>query len=244
MAGRGLQELSSATLADRAYDALREAIISGELAPGEKITERGLAERLAVSATPVREALRRLEQDQLVLRSGPRTVQVAALDDDRADEIRMVEGALRAVAARLAATNATAGQLERMGKLLDEADAERTVLQQKTDAGEAVTVEAMQGLLDATRRFHDALNEASSNPVLLRLLRLVDAFRLADQHRKLDSEMRRDETRAMSRRYEQHRAIYDAVRTGEGVEAERLMRAHAQLDVADNAAYNAAEPVG
>ena len=102
-----LHELSSPTLADQAYDALREAIISGELASGEKITERGLAARLAVSPTPVREALRRLEQDQLVLRSGPRTVQVAAFHDDRAAEIRMVEGALRAVAARLAASNAS-----------------------------------------------------------------------------------------------------------------------------------------
>lgn len=230
MAGRGLPELSSATLADRAYDALREAIISGELAPGEKITERGLADRLTVSPTPVREALRRLEQDQLVLRSGPRTVQVAALDDDRADEIRMVEGALRAIAARLAAGNATPGQLERMGRLLDEGDTERARLQAMTDDGETVTVAAMAGLLDITRRFHDALNEASANPVLLRLLRLVDAFRLADQHRKLEGEIRRDETQDMGRRYEQHRAMYDAVRSGDGVEAERLMRVHAQLD--------------
>ena len=72
MATRALQGLTSETLADQAYEALRAAIISGELASGEKITERGLAERLSVSPTPVREALRRLEQDRLVVRQGPR----------------------------------------------------------------------------------------------------------------------------------------------------------------------------
>jgi DNA-binding FadR family transcriptional regulator len=97
----------------------------------------------------------------------------------------------------------------------------------------------MKGLLDITRRFHDALNEASANPVLLRLLRLVDAFRLADQHRKLEGEIRRDETQDMGRRYEQHRAMYDAVRSGDGVEAERLMRVHARLDTTAET-----EPVG
>jgi DNA-binding GntR family transcriptional regulator len=65
------------TLADQAYRALREDIIEGRLQPGERITERQLAERLGVSPTPVREALGRLEHEQLIERSGMRRIQVA-----------------------------------------------------------------------------------------------------------------------------------------------------------------------
>ena len=69
-----LETLVNDTLADRSYRTIRAAITTGELRPGQKVTERGLAERLSVSPTPVREAIRRLEQDGLLERSGPRTV--------------------------------------------------------------------------------------------------------------------------------------------------------------------------
>src|SRR5919109_2754205 len=95
MATGALQGLTSETLADQAYEALRAAIISGELASGEKITERGLAERLSVSPTPVREALRRLEQDRLVVRRGPRLVQVVDFDDENPAQIPLPQGAPR-----------------------------------------------------------------------------------------------------------------------------------------------------
>jgi DNA-binding transcriptional MocR family regulator len=68
--GDALHGLTSESLADQAYRALREAIMSGALSPEEKITERGLADRLSVSPTPIREALRRLEQDGLVAACG------------------------------------------------------------------------------------------------------------------------------------------------------------------------------
>lgn len=228
---RSLRELTSPTLADQAYDALREAIISGELAPGEKITERGLAARLSVSPTPVREALRRLEQDQLVVRTGPRTVQVAALDDEHADEVRLVEGTLRALAARLAATHATPAQLARMERLLDEGDAEQERLRVRKREGTPLTLDDLTALLLITRQFHAALNEASGNPVLLRLLSLVDAFRLAARQQKLQGELREDQDgSAMGHRYGEHRAVFEAVRRGDGLEAERLMLAHAAAD--------------
>src|SRR5918999_2547031 len=76
-----LGTLVNDTLADRSYRAIRAAITTGELRPGQKVTERGLAERLSVSPTPVREAIRRLEQDGLLERTGPRTVQVATFGD-------------------------------------------------------------------------------------------------------------------------------------------------------------------
>ena len=90
-----LKGLTADTLADRAYRAIRDAIATGELRPGQKVTERGLAERLSVSPTPVREAIRRLEQDGLLERTGPRTVQVAAFGDAAIQDLAEVEVALR-----------------------------------------------------------------------------------------------------------------------------------------------------
>jgi DNA-binding GntR family transcriptional regulator len=225
--GSSFRELSSPTLADQAYDALREAIISNELAPGEKITERGLAARLSVSPTPIREALRRLEQDQLVQRTGPRAVQVSSLDETGAAEIRLIEGTLRAVAARLAADNATEEQLAGLEALLAEGDAEQERLRQHALAGNALTLEDISGLLLITRRFHEALNEASGNSLLLRLLGLLDAFTLSHRRRMLRGELGAAQSYDdMASRYAEHRAVYDAVRAGDGDEAERLMRAH------------------
>ena len=227
-----LPQLTSPTLADQAYEALREAIISGDLAPREKITERGLADRLAISPTPVREALRRLEQDHLVERLGPRAVQVTELDDGTAGEIRLVEGTLRALAARLAATNATDDQLARIERLLDDGDAALAELRaSKVRDGELVPTDLVP-LLQLTREFHLALNEASNNLVLLRLLRLVDAFSLSQRLRNLDGELRdgHDAYEAVINRYDEHRTIFDAVRSGDGERAEQLMVTHAARD--------------
>lgn len=99
---------SPVTLGDQAYAAIREAIVTGSLERGEKVTERGLAESLNISATPVREALRRLEQDRLVERTGPRSVRVAEFGEDELREFTMIEDVLRALAARLAAEKSTA----------------------------------------------------------------------------------------------------------------------------------------
>jgi DNA-binding GntR family transcriptional regulator len=229
---RRLPQLTSPTLADQAYDALREAIISGDLAPREKITERGLADRLAISPTPVREALRRLEQDRLIERLGPRAVQVTELDDGTAGEIRLVEGTLRALAARLAATNATDDQLARIERLLDEGDAALARLQAEKANGDPIVPTDLAAVLHLTREFHSALNEASNNLVLLRLLSLVDAFSLTQRLRKLDGELRDGDGayEGVLHRYEEHRAIFDAVRRGDGARAEQMMLAHAATD--------------
>jgi DNA-binding GntR family transcriptional regulator len=228
---RRLPQLSSPTLADQAYDALREAIIAGDLAPREKITERGLADHLAISPTPVREALRRLEQDHLIERLGPRTVQVTDLDDGTAGEVRLVEGTLRALAARLASTNATEAQLARLEELLDEGDAALEALRSAATEGAVLMPTDLAPLLHLTREFHLALNEASNNLVLLRLLRLVDAFSLTQRLRKLDGELRvSDDYDEVLRRYREHRVIFEAVRSGDGERAEQLMLDHAATD--------------
>ena len=109
---RSQQALSTGpTLADQAYRALREEIISGVLGPGERLTERHLAARLGVSPTPVREALQRLEHEHLIQRTGTRRLLVAEPSVHRLYELTLIEAALRGVGARLAAENASEREL-------------------------------------------------------------------------------------------------------------------------------------
>src|SRR6187549_1333579 len=148
------------TLADQAYVQLRTAIATGDLASGEKVTERGMAERLAISPTPVREALRRLELDGLIERIGPRTVLVAAIRDAAIDDLAEVEVGLRGLVARFAARHATAGQLDALDAILDRADDLLILLKdrrrQEQPAGRHLTA-----LLDTMQEFNDTVEECA-----------------------------------------------------------------------------------
>src|SRR5580693_5108785 len=84
------------SLAEQAYRAIREGIATGLLRAGERVTERGLAARLNVSATPVREALRRLEQEGLIERVSARQLRVVDHSSDTLRELLLAGAALRA----------------------------------------------------------------------------------------------------------------------------------------------------
>ncbi|GAB2472663.1 GntR family transcriptional regulator [Xylanimonas ulmi] len=88
---------------ERAYRALREAIVHWELRPGDALGEIELAERLGVSRTPVREALARLVADGLAVAVGGRGLAVAPMDLGRVHALYEVRQALETQAARLAA---------------------------------------------------------------------------------------------------------------------------------------------
>ena len=221
---RSLRGLTSETLADQAYEAIRTAIASGELKRGEKITERGLAERLSVSATPVREALRRLEQDRLVERTGLRSVRVAAPDAQTVIELSLIEATLRAVAARLAAENATEHDLRAMATALDAADAERDALLAQDGSRNKDQATAVSRLLLHLREFHAVVDRACGNDILLHMLGMAEAFTLEE---RLQSLRDRDApSPAQDARFAQHRALYDAIIARDGALAEELMLRH------------------
>lgn len=109
--------LEQGNLSARAYFALREALIAGMFAPGERIVMQDLAERLGTSVTPVREACLRLMSEQaLEVRSG-RFVTVPEVDLARYFEIRTIRLALEALAAELAAKNAVEADIERLSDI-------------------------------------------------------------------------------------------------------------------------------
>lgn len=231
-----LHDLSTASLADQAYEAIRSAITNGELERGEKITERGLAAMLSVSPTPVREAIRRLEQDGLIERRGTRSL--AVYDDSRASsdyEYALIEASLKAVAVRLAATNASTAALRRAEAHLDEADAHRDEMERLLDEGGPYPEKTAELLLLSLRSFHSELEGACGNAVLVRMLSTVNAFSF--RHRVTSLRRRVTSGQITKARYLEHRQILDAVAARDADEAERLMAHHARV-----AALDFAEP--
>ncbi|MCO1659008.1 GntR family transcriptional regulator [Pseudonocardia humida] len=226
-----LETLVHDTLADRSYRAIRAAITTGELRPGQKVTERGLAERLAVSPTPVREAIRRLEQDGLLERTGARTVKVAAPGDGAIQDLAEVEVALRGMVARFAARHATAEQLDELDAVLDEADDLLIVIKQRHGAGED-TSRHLRLLLDAMQRFNDVVDACAGNPVLVRLLDQTRVFSWPERRARLIERIARDQTFGLDR-YAGHRALVRALRAGDSAAAEALVIEDARGGLSD-----------
>jgi DNA-binding GntR family transcriptional regulator len=151
------------SLAEQAYRALREQIATGALSPGERVTERALAVRLGVSATPIREALRRLEQERLVERVAARQLRVAAHSELSLRELMYTEAVVRAAAARIATPKITAETLDAMGQLIEE-------LERDPEAGDP------EDQLALARRFDELLLDAAGNDVITGLIDTVSIF--------------------------------------------------------------------
>jgi DNA-binding GntR family transcriptional regulator len=214
------------TLADQAYFQLRTAIATGELTPGEKVTERGMAERLAMSPTPVREALRRLELDGLIERIGPRTVLVAAIRDAAIDDLAEVEVGLRGLVARFAARHATPDQLDALDAILDRADDLLILLKNRHHQGQPAD-RHLASLLDTMQEFNDTVSACAHNPVLVRMLEQSRVFSRPHRRELLLRRVADDETFGLER-YTSHRALVRALRAGDSGTAERIALQDAQ----------------
>jgi DNA-binding GntR family transcriptional regulator len=139
------------------FEALREAIVSHRLEPGERLMEVQLAEAMGVSRTPVREAIRRLELEGYVVmipRKGAYVAQLSLKDIADAFEIR---GALEGLAASLAAERATDEEIEQLERLI----VKTAECLDSGDTGKAVQLDV---------QFHEKLYEASRNPRLTQMI--------------------------------------------------------------------------
>ena len=151
------------TKADGAYLELRNQILYGVLEPGSRVDYTQLTASLGVSITPLREALRRLEADHLVIRNAHRDVVVAALTREEASELVAVRQELDLLAVRLAAQQMTQEELAAARKLVANQD-EQTALRYLREAGLPV---AAGGLLSVNRGFHRMVYCGSHNEVLI-----------------------------------------------------------------------------
>lgn len=154
--------IARSTLPEAAAERLRTLIIEGELAPGTKLNERELSERLGVSRTPLREAFRMLAADGLLVQLPNRGAQVVAMSPADVRDAFEVMAALEGLAGELAAARITD----------DEVDGLRA-LQAEMDAAHAA--QDLPAYYRVNREIHDRLNAIAANPVLTNTYRTLNA---------------------------------------------------------------------
>ncbi len=137
---------------------IREQIITGELTAGEQLRQRDLAARFQVSQTPVREAMRRLESEGLVIGDTHRGFTVVEPDDGPVEENFQIRAALEALGASLAARKIDAAGIARLQELNDRMRA---------------LDDADSRYADLNREFHFTVYSCAGSPLLLSLMRLL-----------------------------------------------------------------------
>jgi DNA-binding GntR family transcriptional regulator len=199
------------SLADRAYQALREQIATGGLAPGERVTERGLGLQLGVSATPIREALRRLEQERLVERVAARQLRIVAHSDQALRELMYTEAVLRAAAARIATPKISDDTLDEMDEIVEE-------LERDPETSDP------EHKLSLAMRFDALLHAAAGNEVITGLINTASIFGWALRLRAVQA--MHDTPEVGLSRIREHREIVTALRARDAEMVETLMRRH------------------
>ena len=205
----------------RVLAALRELIVKGELAPGQRVAEIPLAGRLGVSRTPVREAFKALEQEGLLSRAGGRGYLVREIDATAVADAIEVRAVLEGLAARLCAERRLArGDRDTLLECLALGD-------RLFAAGYAreADLEAYHGM---NLRFHQTLVRACGNAAVAEALARNNHLPLgwvgaiAFDRDALESEFDRFRFAHM-----QHHIVFEAVDNGQGARAEAMMREHA-----------------
>jgi DNA-binding GntR family transcriptional regulator len=176
---------------------LREAIVTGELRPGERVVQEDVAERIGVSLAPVREALLVLEQEGQMTYRPRRGYFVTELNTKDLEEIYALRQVLEGMAARSAVTTIDEDTLGRL----------RSAARACVDAAENGNVGAA---LEANRRFHFTILEAAGQPHLLRLIQLL--WDSTESYRAMYYNMAAERAAAI----DAHDRIMSAIRAGDG----------------------------
>ena len=196
------------TKAEHAYQAIRELILRGELEPGATIEQESLAAALGVSTTPLREALRRLESEQLVVFRAHRDTIVAPVSIEALHEVYTVRVNMEPLGAALASSAATPEELSELEALIRAAEAADEPL----------------GQIRRNQAVHRAIYRASHNDTLIRILdSLNDVF---DLYRVLVFRQGVSNTEVSQK---QHTEILGAIRRGNADLASSLMREHIEI---------------
>ena len=194
-------------LRDVVFNTLRKAILTGELKPGERLMESHLANRLGVSRTPIREAIRKLELEGLVTMIPRRGAEVAQITEKSMKDVLEVRRALDALCAELACDRISE---EEMGKL-EEACAG---FEKATRTGDTTAI------AKADVALHDIIVAATGNR---RLVQLVN--NLAEQMYRYRFEYIKDESQH-ERLVEEHRIIYESIRAKDREAAAAAAKMH------------------
>ena len=201
-----IKQFKSTSLADQVFERLENDIIQGVYAKGELLTELKLVEQLGVSRTPIREALRRLEQERLIEDTGKGSKVLGITEDDLFD-IMTIRERVEGVAAYYATISITEEAKSELSHLVD--------LQEfyfaKKDA---------ERLRQVDDQFHDAICYLSKRTVIMDTL--IPLHRKTRRYRRIAME---DWTRAAKTKQEHH-DIYQAIMDGNASLASELTTRH------------------
>jgi DNA-binding GntR family transcriptional regulator len=202
--------LATLTPGEETYAAIRRSILDGTLPPGERIVEQQLAAMLNVSRTPVREALLKLERENLVARIG-RGMAVRRYSSDEVRDIYNLRAHLESFAARIAADRITDPELGALERIQDEMEHERF---------EPSHIESIRLLSRDNQRFHALVVRAARSAPLDRCF--VQVFQLPLLYKAyvyFDEDRRRGSDR-------DHRRLIQLLRKRDAGAAEEHWRRH------------------
>lgn len=202
------------SLAEEAAATLREFILLGKLEPGIAVPERNLAEALGISRTPLKEALRILENEGLIVYGPTRRPRVADPSLDELAQNLAVLGALEALSGELACANATNDELEKVARL----EESMRVADEDTNALE---------FFGWDMEFHTTIVESARNAPLLKTHRAYNARLWRARFISSNSRTARDRTLM------QHADILAALQSRDGKACARCMRGHLESAISN-----------
>ena len=194
-------------LRDVVFNTLRDAILTGKLVPGERLMENQLAEKLGVSRTPVREALRMLELEKVVERVPRKGAQVLDMGEKDIVNILEIRSALEGLATSLACKKMSKETLQQLKNM--EVDFER-----------AVAENDVERFVDIDEDFHDLIFEATENDKLVQMFRnlRIQLYRYRMAQAKNDT--------SMSTIVAHHRSIIRAIENHDSEEGASIAQGH------------------
>ena len=195
--------------ADVAYAQIRQQILDGSLEAGSALAQYELAASMGISITPLREAIRRLSGEGLVLLEGHRNARVAAMDFVEARQLFETRQALEPAAVALAAVRRTDADIARMNAALE------NLLPVTREWGEVA--------LAAHREVHEALFSASHNTVMVRMLN--DLWDKSDRYRRAGLELPPG-GEPRTRDFDEHHRLVALVTDRDAEAAQSLMCSH------------------
>ena len=201
-----MKGFKSTSLADQVFDKLENDIIQGIYPKGEILTELKLVEQLGVSRTPIREALRRLEQERLIADTGKGSLVLGITDEDLVD-IMNIRERIEGLVAYYAAKNITPEGIKELKHLTDLQD----FYFSKQDT---------EHLRQVDDEFHDAICRLSGRTVISDTL--TPLHRKTRRYRRIAMEDKARTTRST----QEHYAIYEAIAAGNAELAQELMTKH------------------
>ena len=201
-----MKQFKTVSLADQVFEKLENDIITGFYPRGEILTELKLVEQLGVSRTPIREALRRLEQERLIKDSGKGSVVLGITVEDLID-IMEIRQRIEGIAAFYATKNMTQEGMEELHRINELQD----FYYEKKD---------LDRLREMDDQFHDTIYELSGSSVLCDTLRPL--HKKTQRYRRLSN----DDQDRMKRSVAQHKQIFNAIVQGDAQLAQNLIEEH------------------